>query len=332
MNSASAAVIGAGLAGIACARRLAGAGFQVRVFEAQRAAGGRLATRRFEAASFDHGAQYLTAIDLGFREIVEDAHGAGAAGLWQPDWPDRDRQGGELWVGTPGMTALPRYLARGLDIEYGARIVRLERGRRGWALLDDRGSAHVDFGAVVLAMPAPLAAVLAAPYTMLAARVRSIAMAPCWAVMVAFEEPLAGVPDASFIGDPILPWFARNGSKPGRDTPQAWVLHAGAEWSRLEFDRPAEQVREALLKRFSERIGRTLPRPRLSDSHRWRHARVEAPLGEAFLLDREVGIGFCGDWCLDARVEAAFLSGDALGTALVESQRVARSGKMLGSR
>ena len=332
MNSASAAVIGAGLAGIACARRLAGAGFQVRVFEAQRAAGGRLATRRFEAASFDHGAQYLTATDLGFREIVEDAHGAGAAGLWQPDWPDRGGQGAELWVGTPGMTALPRYLARGLDIEYGARIVRLERGRRSWALLDDRGSAHVDFGAVVLAMPAPLAAVLAAPHTMLAARVRSIPMAPCWAVMVAFEEPLAGMPDASLIDDPILAWFACNGSKPGRDTPQAWVLHAGAEWSRLEFDRPAEQVRKALLKRFSERIGRTLPRPRLSDSHRWRHARVEAPLGEAFLLDREVGIGFCGDWCLDARVEAAFLSGDALGMALVESQRVARSGKMFSSR
>ena len=320
MNSASVAVIGAGLAGIACAHRLAGAGVPVRVFESHRAAGGRLATRRYEAASFDHGAQYLTVTDPGFRQVVEDAHGAGATELWQPDWPDRRREDGELWVGTPGMTALPRFLARGLDIEYGARIVRLERHRRGWALLDDRGAAHVDFSLVVLAMPAPSAAVLAEPHTMMAARVWSIAMAPCWAVMVAFEEPLAGVPDASFVNDPVLPWFARNGSKPGRSTPQSWVLHAGADWSRLEFDRPAGEVQKALLKRFSERVGRTLPRPRLSDSHRWRHARVEAPLGEAFLLDRDAGIGFCGDWCLDARVEAAFLSGDSLGTALTESQ------------
>jgi predicted NAD/FAD-dependent oxidoreductase len=56
--------------------------------------------------------------------------------------------------------------------------------------------------------------------------------------------------------------------------------------------------------------------------HRWRHARVEAPLGEPWLADWDAALAFCGDWCLDARVEAAFLSGDALGGALAE--RLAR--------
>ncbi len=63
MNSLSVAVVGAGLAGIACALRLGEAGVHARVFESQRAPGGRLATRRFAVASFDHGAQYLTATD-----------------------------------------------------------------------------------------------------------------------------------------------------------------------------------------------------------------------------------------------------------------------------
>jgi predicted NAD/FAD-dependent oxidoreductase len=44
------------------------------------------------------------------------------------------------------------------------------------------------------------------------------------------------------------------------------------------------------------------------------------PLGRAFLLDESAGVGFCGDWCLDARVEAAYLSGDALGAALASLQ------------
>jgi predicted NAD/FAD-dependent oxidoreductase len=330
-NSVSVAVVGAGLAGIACARRLREAGMHVSVFESQRSPGGRLATRRFAAASFDHGAQYLTATDTKFRSVLESAQFAGAAAHWRPDWQDGDR-GRELWVGYPAMNSLPRFFAQELDVEYGARILRLERDRGGWALMDDRGSAHTDFSAVVLAVPAPVAAALAGVRTALATRVKLVSMAPCWATLVAFESPLDGVPDAAFPGDPMLGWFARNGSKPGRDARDSWVLHASAGWSRIESDQPARNVQGALLDRFSERVGRPLPRALVSDGHRWRHARVETPLGEPFLLDLEVGIGFCGDWCLDAHAEAAWLSGDALGAALSEARHAIGSGKMRGSR
>jgi predicted NAD/FAD-dependent oxidoreductase len=47
-------------------------------------------------------------------------------------------------------------------------------------------------------------------------------------------------------------------------------------------------------------------------AHRWRYARVDRPLGEEAWWDAARRIGACGDWCLDARVEAAFLSGRAL--------------------
>lgn len=331
MIAASVAVIGSGLSGIACARQLTRAGLQPRVFEYQRAAGGRLATRRFEAAAFDHGAQYVTISDPGFRQTIEAAQTAGVVERWRPQWSRADRPG-DLWVGTTGMSTLPRWLAQDLDVEYGARIIRLERGRDGWILVDDRGSAHADFDAVALALPPPVAAMLAAPHTALAERVRSVPVAPCWAAMVAFDRPLDGVPDADLGDDAVLPWFARDGSKPGRETPHAWVLHAGADWSRTAFEQPAARVLQALLERFSERIGRVLPPIALADCHRWRHARVEQPLGEPFLWDRAAGIGFCGDWCLDARAEAAWMSGNALGKALSEARLAASSGKMRGSR
>src|SRR5918994_630828 len=266
MIAPAVAVIGCGLSGIACARELTRGGLHPSVFEYQRAAGGRLATRRFAAASFDHGAQYVTIRDPQFRRTVEDAHAAGAAGQWRPEWPARDAGDGDLWVGVSGMSNLPRFLAQDLDVEYGSRIVRLERGRDGWILADDRGFAHLEFDVVVLPFPAPVAATLAAPHSALAERVRGVLMAPCWAAMAAFERPLAGVPDAAFGPDPMLAWFARDGSKPGRAMPDAWVLHAGAEWSRTEFDQPAARVLAALLERFSERIGGTVPPPPLSGS------------------------------------------------------------------
>lgn len=331
MNFASVAVVGAGLAGIACALALRRAGVHCRVFESQRAPGGRLATRRFAAASFDHGAQYTAATDAHYRAVLEAARAAGSADTWRPVWSEGENDQ-DLWVGFPGMSALPRFLARELDVEYGARIVRVERDRRGWALLDDRGAAHADFSAVALALPAPIAAALAGSRTPLAREVKSVRMAPCWATLVAFDRPLAGVPDAGFPDDPMLAWFARNGSKPGRDAPDAWVLHATADWSRVEFDQPAINVQRALLDRFSEHIGQVLPRALVCDGHRWRHARVESPLGEPYLLDAQAGVGFCGDWCLDARSEAAWLSGSALGTALSQARHATGSGNIRGSR
>ncbi len=332
MNSTSVAVVGAGLAGLACARRLKLAGVPLRLFESQRAPGGRMATRRYQAASFDHGAQYFTVTGAGFRQVIAQATAAGTAGRWKPDWPGGDQERRDLWVGMPGMSALPRQLADGQDVEYGARIVRIEHARRGWSLLDDRGAVHSDFEAVVFALPAPVAARLAATHTALAARVHAVRMAPCWAVMAAFAAPVASLPDASFIGDPVLQWYTRNASKPGRDATEAWVLHASAEWSRREFDTAPERVQKALLGRFAALAGRNLPQTALVDSHRWRHARVENPLGEPYLYDRAAAIGFCGDWCLDARVEAAFQSGDALGAQLAEARIAGGSGRMRGSR
>ena len=332
MNPASAAVIGAGLAGIACAQRLAGAGWQLRVFESQRAAGGRIATRRFETASFDHGAQYFTARDPSFRVAIEKARLTGAVERWRPNWPGGDLERDELWVGAPGMSAFPRLLSSGLDIEFGARVTRLERSTGGWTLQDDRGTSHPEFDFVVLALPAPEAAALAAPHTPLAERVRAVSMAPCWAAMIAFARSVGDAPDAGFTNDEVLPWFARNGSKPGREAPDSWVLHASAEFSRREIDAPAARVQKTLLTRLSGQLGRKLPEILLSDTHLWRHARVEAPLGEPFLLDRSAGIGFCGDWCLDARAEGAFLSGNAIGRALSETRFSDSSGKMRDRR
>jgi predicted NAD/FAD-dependent oxidoreductase len=309
MNAAPVAVVGA----------LREAGRQVRVFESQRAPGGRLATRRFAAASFDHGAQYLTAADPRFRSVIEQASAAGAVARWTPDWPERDRDE-VLWVGAPAMSAL------------GTRILRLDRARGGWVLLDDRGLAHADFAAVAVALPAPAAAALAGPLSPLAARMRLVPMAPCWAVMVAFDAPLSGVTDAGFTGDPVLAWYARNSSKPGREARESFVLHASPDWSRVEFDQPPQNVQRALLDRFSERVGRALPRVLVADAHRWRHARVDMPLGEDFLLDRDAGLGFCGDWCLEARAEAAWRSGTALGTELAQARGAVASGKIRGSR
>ena len=64
------AVIGAGIAGMACARTLAQAGHKVSVFEKSRGAGGRMSTKGTEFGGFDHGAQYFTVRDARFEKAL----------------------------------------------------------------------------------------------------------------------------------------------------------------------------------------------------------------------------------------------------------------------
>jgi len=318
MSHRNIAIVGAGLAGLACARRLEQAGHAVRLFEKSRTAGGRMATRRSEEAAWDHGAQYFTVSGPAFGALVEEARHAGNVAAWAPRWPGGEQEQRELWVGVPGIAALPRWMAASLDLRPGTRIVALHRRGGAWVLADDAGGTHEAFDAVVLALPAPQALPLVGDRPALAGRLAAVAMAPCWALMVAFERRLEVPLDADWSPDPVLPWLARNSAKPRRSGLDAWVLHADADWSSRHLEADAPTVRRALLERFAQRVGTELPPVAVTEAHRWRYARVTAPLGEPCLFDPAEGLGLCGDWCLDARVEAAFESGDALGRRMAE--------------
>lgn len=83
------AVIGAGLAGLACADALQRAGCSVSVFEKSRGPAGRMSTRRGEEADgrawqCDHGAQYFTARDPAFKVELARWREAGVAAPWTP--------------------------------------------------------------------------------------------------------------------------------------------------------------------------------------------------------------------------------------------------------
>jgi len=64
-------IIGAGMAGIACALRLKDAGIAPVVYEKSNQLGGRMSTRVFEGGfSFDHGAQFFRAKGDSFAKFV----------------------------------------------------------------------------------------------------------------------------------------------------------------------------------------------------------------------------------------------------------------------
>ena len=317
-------MIGAGLAGLACARDLQAAGLAVRLFDKGRAAGGRLATRRAEAAGarlqFDHGAQYVRA------EGAELA--ATLAELGARAWPDEGRV-----VGVPGMSALARRLAEGLSLTTGRHALALAgvpgewrvrhadaaRVRPGAAVPEHELAEDGPFTAAVVAVPAPQAIPLLAPHAPgFAAALEAVRFAPCWTVMAAFPGRLA-------LGDTLRPaaspigWAARDSSKPGRDgLAECWVVQATPAWTREHLEDPPARVIDELLAALAELAG-PLPAPIHREAHRWRYALVETPLGSPCLWDPSARLGVAGDGCIAGRAEAAWDSGRALARAILRA-------------
>lgn len=248
------AVIGAGVAGAACAAALARAGHRVTVFDKARGPGGRMSTRRgahtdAQPLAFDHGAQYFTARDEGFQAVVQ----AGVKGGWIAPWDlveagvsrgaNQDAQRPEpRYVAVPGMPELPRQLierasaeaVHPVDTAWPWHVATLQRSDQGWRLQklavapgdastppEARETWHeATFEHVVLAMPPQQAAALLAPHrTDWAQQAGQTPMWPCWTLM-ALTDPVAWPfdamrPAAVQPGHP-LGWLARNDRKPGR--------------------------------------------------------------------------------------------------------------------
>lgn len=322
MGAVRIAVVGAGIAGLACARELARADAAVTVFERSRGLGGRLGTRRQGNLAFDHGAQFITARSRPFAKYAAIATRAGVLNRWSP----RILEDGRLWeapvedwyVGQPGMSALVRPMSRNIELQSGVGVHEIVRSQSGWVLKTDAGRPNHIFDAIAVAVPARDALTLLGPHGRTFQHLHEVRMAPCWAGMFAFDQPIDAGADVRRWTQGSLTWAACDSSKPNRPPgPHCWVVHASVAWSWQHLEADATEVAQLLLYEFAAATGVRLPAPLHAQAHRWRHAFVEQPLGLPCIVDEEIAAGACGDWCIAPRVEAAFESGRSLAHSLL---------------
>ncbi len=336
------AVIGAGIAGVACARTLVQAGHRVTVFERGALPGGRMASEATPFGSFDSGAQYFTVRDPRFKRVLQttpelcrpwsanavrvlDARGRVAeASLPRPE---------PHFVAQPGMNALVAYWARplGESLQTGTQVTHIERDAldparwqlRTLAEKDESIHVYSGFDAVLLATPPnPARRLLGKLSPALTQHLAPVKVAPCWSLMIAF--PNANQPTLSHLGPQWnaarsthhrVAWLARESSKPGRQVIERWTLQASADWSQEHLQDDAPRVQAKLLRAFAEITG-IRAEPSYAHTRCWPEAQTLVPAGQPHLWDAKTGLGAAGDWCTGHRVEEAFLSGLSLALAV----------------
>lgn len=306
------AVVGAGLAGLACARALHEAGQAVTLFDRGAEPGGRCTTLRTPAGPVDHGLPWLTAASEGFDRQL---HAWADAGWLTPDSSQPRR-----WMAQPSMQSLPARLAEGLMFAGRLEIAAVERDGAHWRLRPHEAppfGLDLHFDAVVIAMPPEQSAPLLAADPALADAMRGVRSEPCWAVTAAWPVALPIRQDEWHGASDVLQSARRDDHRPGRArTGTRWVLHANAYWSANNLDVRETDVVKRLLDAFAGAAGVRLARPSHAAAHLWRHAQVLQPREEPCGWNAELRIGACGDaWhALEGEqgAERAWLSGLAL--------------------
>jgi renalase len=315
----SCVVVGAGISGLLAARTLNERGWTVTVLDKSRGVGGRMATRRVGEGNFDHGAQFFTVRDERFAGLVEDWLGAGVATEWTRGFADSkgrpNEDGYPRYRGTEGMTSIPKYISRGLDVRTAERAVRVDDIDDGWEVVCESGS-RLAGNALVLTAPVPQALDLASSgsYSLpdgARRHLEAVSYDPCLALMVLLDDS-TGVPEPGGMqikGEP-LDWISDNRRKGISEAP-AVTVHAGPEWSRSYFEDDEMEITESMISRAGDLLGTDLAPSVVETSlARWRYSWVANPHPDPCLVASDnPPLVFCGDAFGQPKVEGAALSG-----------------------
>lgn len=315
-------IIGAGLAGLSAANDLQQAGHQVLVVDKGRGLGGRLAGRRIGDATFDHGAQFMTAREPRFKAAVADWIAAGVAEQWYSSYPGQPN-GHPRYRGVPTMTAVAKHLAIGLDIMRATRVVTISRQQTGWLAELDNGN-RVSADKLLITSPVPQTLELLKGINIPAdkyARLEHIEYESCIAVMAILDGPTAiEAPGAIALEEGPIAWISDNVQK-GVSTVPAVTIHGSGEFSAEHIDHDRTQIGQQLIDAAAQYLGSAQVTE--YQVHGWRYSKPSIVDPDPCLLLSHgtdlPPLAVAGDAFAGPRFEGAVQSGWAAAKMLMDA-------------
>lgn len=342
------------MSGLICAQSLEKRGVRSTVFDTGvHGLGGRMGTRIIDPQPliFDHAAQFFTASDPRFSELVIEWLENGLVQQWQSTI-------GEIEVGgqfVPLPSSPPRYIGVNgmrpladsilsqtcmVNVVRPSWISKLEPFNGMWHL-SENGKSCGQFDALVIAHNGKCANRLlsSSGVPLIAKQMKRLELSSIWALLAAFEDPLpipssaVTVPiEGAFVkGIDSISWMANNTKKLSNlqsDGPHCWTFFSTAAYGKKNKvpqesipNVTAERVKADMLQGVETALGLpegSLQKPFYTRVQLWGAALPTNTPDIPCIFDPLARAGICGDWLLGSSLEAAALSGMSLGNHIAD--------------
>lgn len=307
-------VVGAGLSGLMAAQSLQAHGHTVTVFDKGRGVGGRLATRRIDDATLDHGAQFFTVRSDEFAVHVNEWIAAGVVHEWCRGFQSDD--GHPRYVGSNGMSGIAKHLASTLTVQTNQLVFGLEVHDNSYVVITDDGVRH-ECDAVILTAPIPQSfSLLFGAGIELPTDMRSIDYDRTLGFLAVVDSHHHNVPAPGGLQNPddVFSFIGNNTAK-GISKVEALTFHANPAWSLAHFDHETSQIEALLTQAAQSWLGDA--RIISSQVKKWRFATPQSAWPEPCWQTPQHRIVLAGDAFAGPKMEGAALSGLAAASALV---------------
>jgi len=268
----------------------------------------------FDGRVVDYGASYFTARDPDFLAVVQDLVAEGVVRPWTDTFHVHTegamagvRSGPMRYAAPAGLRSVVEHLAQSIPaIDTETHVERIEVSAAG--VRADTYAAQ----RVALCMPQPQAERMVGSDVLPDV---GITWEPVIAVTMVFDARHWPDIDGVFVNDdPIITWIADDGKRRGDDAP-VLVAHVNPVFAAGHLLEPSGVLPNALA--ATMRVLDIDAFPTWTWAHRWSLARPIAALEDYCWVHPELPVGLAGDaWAGGPRVEAAWLSGRALGRAM----------------
>ena len=311
------AVIGAGITGITLANLLQKK-VNLTVFEKSRGVGGRMATRRAEPYQFNHGAQYFKIENKEFKNFLQPLIQnkiikhleANHIEILNKEVIKRTKTYNKIYY-TPvsKMNSVVKYLINNnFFIKLLCKIDKTIKENDKWFIIDSDKASYGPYDWLFITIPPNQALEILYNNFKFLDIIKKIKMRSCYSLMLGFDKIKEFDFDTALFLDEDVRWLSIRKKIIENKKYYNLLINSSHNFAEKNVNGSKDKISDYLIKQVSDIIKYELNNYEHKALHFWKYAMSEKNNNLGSLLDEDLKVIVCGDWCMNGKVEGGFLS------------------------